>query len=105
MDDPFLVSGLDGLGDLSGNHERLIERNRASSNPIRQCGALDEFENQGPNAVGLLEAVDARDVGMVQRRKHLRFSQEAPHALGIEGERLGSTFSATSRCSLVSRAR
>ena len=42
---------------------------------------------------------------MVQRGEDLRFALEPREAIGIGGEDVGRTFSATSRFSFVSRAR
>ena len=36
-------------------------------------------------ATGVLEAVDLRDVRMIQRGEHLRFATEAREAIGIVG--------------------
>ena len=37
-------------------------------------------------AVGVFEPVDLRDVRMIERREHLRFSPEAGEAVGIAGD-------------------
>ena len=55
------------------------------------------------DAVRVFEAVDARDVRMIQRGEHLRFALEAGQALGIAARRAsGRTLIATSRFSFVS---
>ena len=52
------------------------------------------------------EAVDRRDVRMVERRQHLRLALEARQALRIARPNAsGSTLIATSRSSFASRAR
>ena len=55
--------------------------------------------------VRVFEAVDVRDVGMVERRQHLRFAVEARQALRVVAKSSGRTLIATSRFSFVSRAR
>ena len=45
------------------------------------------------------------DVRMIQRGQDLRFALEAREPIGIGGNASGSILSATSRFSLVSRAR
>ena len=67
--------------------------------------SLDELEHQRVCAVRLLEAVDGSDVRMIQRGEDLRFASEAREAIGSRANASGSTFSATSRARLVSRAR
>ena len=76
------------LGDLSDDCQRFIQPNSTSSNAISQRRAVDEFENQSANATGFLEAVNARNIRMIQRCKHLRFTLETPDPIGIECERL-----------------
>ena len=56
------------------------------------CGphlALDEFHHQRPDAVGFFEPVDLRDIGMIQRSKHLCFAGESRQAVGVVRERVG----------------
>ena len=53
---------------------------RALRDAIGERGPFDEFEDEGRDAVGFLEAVDAADVWMVQRRKELGLAAEAGDA-------------------------
>ena len=48
------------------DRQRLVERNRAARDALRQILALDEFHDEGADAAGFFEAVDVRDVGMIQ---------------------------------------
>ena len=57
--------------------------------PIRQRRPLDQFEDQRPDALGLLQPVDAPDVGMVQRRQHLGFALKPSQPVGVGREGLG----------------
>ena len=41
---------------------------------------------------GILEAVDVRDVRMIQRREHLRFALEAREPIRIAREHVGQDF-------------
>jgi hypothetical protein len=50
---------------------------------LRQRRSLHQFHHQG----ALFNAVNGRDVGMVQRGQHPRFTRESCHAVGILGER------------------
>ena len=45
--------------------------------------ALDQLHHERRDAVGSLEAVDLRDVRMVERREDLRFALEARQTIGI----------------------
>ena len=83
MDDPLLVRRFERLGDLPRDRQRLVERDRPVRDPIGERRAFDQLHHQRAHAVGVFEAVDVRDVRMVQRREHLRFALEAREALGI----------------------
>ena len=50
--------------------------------------ALDQFHHERAHAAGFFEAVDVRDVRMVQRRERLRFAREPRQPFGISGERV-----------------
>ena len=53
---------------------------------------LDEFHYERADPVRLLQAMNVRDVRVVQRREHLRFPLEARQAIGIVGKGLGQDF-------------
>ena len=84
--------------------DRFVERNRPARDPLREILALDELHHERARSVRL-EAVDLRDVRMVQRgedcaSRSKRASRSASAANGS-----GRTLIATSRCSFVSLAR
>ena len=60
---------------------------RRAPKPFRQRVALDELEDQEPDAVCLLEAVDRADVGMIQRREDPRLPLEAREPVRTARER------------------
>ena len=92
MNDPLLVRGFERLGDLLGDWQRLVERNRAARNALRQILALDEFHDERRDVGGLLETVDRRDVRMVEGREHFGFALKAREAIRIAGDRRGQHF-------------
>ena len=65
--------------------QRLLQRHRALRDALRQRRPFHQFHHQR----ALFHAVDRRDVGMIQRRQHLRLAREARHAVGILREGLG----------------
>jgi hypothetical protein len=103
--DAVLVGRFESLGNLARDGQRLIERHRPARDPLRQVVAFDQLHHQRLPAVRFFQAVNDGDVGMVQRREHLGFAREAGQSIRIERESSGRTLSATSRFSLVSRAR
>ncbi len=58
MDDPGCVGGVERVGDLPRDGQRLRERQRAPAHAIRQRVALDQLEHQGPRVAGVFETVD-----------------------------------------------
>jgi hypothetical protein len=63
MNDSLLVRGLEGLGDLPGNGQRLVERQRTASDTVGQRRALDELHRERRHAGRVLEAVDGAMFG------------------------------------------
>ena len=72
-----------------GDGQRLVERQRPLRDPIGERRPLDQLQHQRRGAARLLEAVDRRDVRVVERRQHLGLALEARQAIGVEHERVG----------------
>src|SRR5215471_17135566 len=89
MDDAFLMRGFESLRNLLGDAERLIDGYRPAGDALIEALAINEFEDQELRAVDLFEAVNLRDVWMVERGEHLRFATEPGDAFGIVRERGG----------------
>ena len=89
MDDALLVRGLERRRDLQRDRHRVGKRDRAARDVRGQILALDELHDECDDSVALLEAVDVRDVRMVQRRQRPGFAVEARAPVGVEGEGLG----------------
>ena len=87
VDDVLLVRGVERVGDLLRDRQRLVERDRAARDPRRQVVAVDQFHDQGGEVRCLLEAVDRRDVRMVESREHFGFALKAREAIRIAGHR------------------
>jgi hypothetical protein len=88
MDDALLVRGFDGVGDLSGDGDGVIDGNRSGGDPLRQVRAIDELHDQGLDRRTVLETVNLRDVRMIERGQRLRFAREAGESIVIGGERV-----------------
>ena len=58
MDDPLLVRRFERVGDLPGDRQRFVERERAACDPVGERRPLDQLEDQRVDAVRLFEAVD-----------------------------------------------
>ena len=89
MDDPLFVRRFECLGDLFRDRQRLVAGDRSTEKPIRKILPLDQFHRERADVPGLFEAVNVRDVRVVQRGQRLRFARETRHAPRIIRERIG----------------
>ena len=87
MDDALLVRGFERLGNLLRDRQRLVDRNRSLRDAVGERRPSTSSMTSAGHAVGLFEAVDGRDVRMVQRGEDLRFALEPCEALRVGGER------------------
>ena len=82
--------GMERLGDLAGEGQRFVERDRSARKTIGQRRALDELHHERTYAVSrsraFLEAVELRDVRVVQRSEDLGLTLKPRHAFGIVSE-------------------
>jgi hypothetical protein len=85
VDDPQLVSGFQGLGYLLRDRQCLVDWNPASSNSVGERLPLHQLHHERTAAVRPFQAVDLRDVRMVQRCQRLGFTLETCQPLGVEG--------------------
>jgi hypothetical protein len=86
------VCGFERFRNLLRDGEGVIDRQRAAGDPLRQILAVDEFHHERADVPTLFEAVDLRDVRVIQRGQRLRFPSETRHALRIMRERIGEDF-------------
>ena len=89
MDDPLLVGGFQRLGDLPGDGEGFVEWDRTSGDPILKRRPFDIFEDECRRTTAFLQAMNGGDVGVVERRQHLRFPLEPGQPLGVMHEGVG----------------
>ena len=89
MHDPRLVRRLEPLGDLAADVRRLVDGQRPAREPRREVLPGDELHGDEARAPDLVDAVDVREVRMVQRRQRLRLALEAPQQLVGVGQLLG----------------
>lgn len=93
MHDASLVSGIEGIGNLPRNVERLVHRQRTvAEQPIGERATFDELEHERANAVAFLDAVDRGNARMVERGEYLRFPIESCQPFGVARERLRQHF-------------
>ena len=86
MDDPFLVRGLERIADLARDGQRVRGPEASGLNDRVERLALHQLHHERRDPLGLFEAVDLRDVGMIERREQTRFALEPREAIGAAGE-------------------
>ncbi len=86
MHDPPRVGILKTGGDLARDVDHIFQGQGPALDALAQIFALGQFHDQEAVVVVLFDAVDARYVGMVQRRQRAGFLFETGHAHGISGE-------------------
>jgi len=64
----------------------------AIGDAVSKGGALHQFHDESPEAAALLEAVDVRDVGMIECGEGLRLTLEAGDSLLVRREQLRQDF-------------
>ena len=86
------MRGLQRFGNLLPDTQRLVYRNCSALDPLGQRLSLDQFHHEKVLAVGLFQAVDRRNVRMVQRGEDARFPLQSRNTFGIARERLRQEF-------------
>ena len=89
MHDALLVRGLQPFRDLFRENAGFIDGDRSPPQPLLEIFALHQFEGEGHALLGLLEAVDRRDIGMIEGGEDLGLPPEAGHPLLILREGRG----------------
>ena len=88
VDDSLRMGRVERVGDLPCHRQRLVECERAVREPIGERRPFDQLENQGVDGFRFFEAEDRSDIGVTQRRQHLRFALEASKTIWITRERV-----------------
>lgn len=86
MNDTLLVRRLQRVGDLARDRQGLLGRDRTLFDARLQRLAFDQLNHNASRLAGLFDAVDLRNVGVIQRREHMRLTPKPCQAFGIVGE-------------------
>ena len=85
MDDALLVRGFERARDLPRVGDRVVDRHRPRRELLRQRLALDELEHERADAIRFDEAVNRRDVGMIECGERVRFLPQPRHPIVVSG--------------------
>ena len=88
MDDARAMRRVEGRRDLDRDLERLLERQRALCEPVRQRLAVEVLHDEIRRAGLFADVVQRADVGMIELRDRAGFAVEPLAELRIGGERL-----------------
>jgi hypothetical protein len=89
MNDPTRVRGFERIGNLPGDRQHVVEGHRAPTDEIAKRRSIDELQHQRADAVGVLQAVNRGDVGIVECGEHFRFALETRNPVRIAGKGQG----------------
>ena len=83
MNDTALVCRIERIGELPRQRLRLGPCEGAAGETLGQVLPFDEFHDNRHLAAGLLDAVDVRDVGVIERGERAGLALEPRPPLGI----------------------
>ena len=83
MEDAVRVRLAQGVDDLNGARQDLVQTERRPAQPRVERFALDVLHRDVLAAVGFADFVDGADVRMIERGGRARLSQQAPAREGI----------------------
>ncbi len=92
MDDAGGVSGVESVGDLNRDVEKLIEIDGAIGDEVFEGLAVEEFHGDEGAAFVFADVVDGADVWVVQSGGGLGFALEAGEGLRVGGDIFGEEF-------------
>ncbi len=94
MDDAALVRRFQGARDIDRDRQRLDDGHRSRGEAIGECAAFDKLHDERPaiGAVHLLEAVDLRDVRVIERGEELSLAPKPREACRIGRHIVGQHF-------------
>jgi hypothetical protein len=75
-----------------GDRSRFLDPERAARDALREILALYEFHHEGAHAAGFFQAVNVRDVRMIEGGEGLGFACEPGEAVAVVGDRVRQDF-------------
>ena len=94
MHDSRVVRRFQCVGELPGDRQCLVQRKRATLEALRQVLSVDELHGYRVHRTRVLDAVNRRDVGVVECGQRLGFAREpcppvivTSHGLGQDLQR------------------
>ena len=83
------MGGFESFRDLLRDRQGFVDGDRPLRDAIREGRPLDQLQDQCPRPFGFLDAVDLRDVGMVEAGEDLSLPLEPGEPIRVAGEGIG----------------
>jgi hypothetical protein len=83
------MRSLQSCGDLPANIDCLTDRETAAFQSGGERFTFDEFQNKKSRAVDLVQIMNRRNIGMIQRREGDSFALKSGDLVGITAEFAG----------------
>ena len=77
VDDTFVVSRFEPLGDGGEKRDRVLDRHGTALEALRQRLTVDELHDQERLSLGVLEPMERGDIGVVQLSEETGFAPES----------------------------
>jgi hypothetical protein len=89
MDDAFRVRGVQRIGNFNARRNHRLHIHRPAQDGVLQRHTIEELHHDKRASVLLANIVNCANVGMVQRRRRLRFTPKTAQGLRIFGDFVG----------------
>jgi len=83
MDNAGFVRGVEGGGHLEGDLQGVSQRQRHGAHPLAQRLSPDELRGNEVQVLEIPDLVDGEDIGVIERRRRLRFPHESTEAIAV----------------------
>src|SRR5262245_62941434 len=77
------MSRLECLGNLKRDSKRFTDWYPSLVDPVGQCLTVNIFQNQGETTSSFLDAINCRNVRMIERRQQLRLASKPSHPVAV----------------------
>ena len=85
MNDAPLVRGLERVGHLFRDRQRLVDGDRTLRDAVGERRTFDQFHHQRGRGARSLQAIDGRDVRMIQRGEDFRLTLKPRQPTDVSG--------------------
>src|SRR5262245_32264916 len=92
MDNIAFVGGFQRLRNLSGDFQRIVKGQPSSFQAVLQRFTFNELHHDAAHVTGFADAVNVRDVRVIQSRENLSFALKSGKPVSVGGEDFRQNF-------------